>query len=577
MKNNKLLNIAIATPLALTSISPVLVSLTSCNQTTLLEQLEQATIKEFKALCNYPHSSDKFLYRVPNNSNVIALSNYLVQRCKELTMNPIYQDKFGNIWFDVDANDSSLVDVPTIALQAHMDMVFTYDPNQYKQGEEPDPTTTKIEIVEEVKDGKRIIHSKDYKTTIGADNGIGVSAILALLSFREVKHGKLRVIFTNCEENAMQGAMLMVDGYNDTQEGGKYSTPATAPAIMRNISYVLNFDGGLGDTLSVGCSGATGGYYFPKYDLITEVPSTSLKNHYAINIKGFIGGHSGGVRQKDDKSKGNAIKAAVETIQSLNADGTHFQLNSISTPGTTVYNRIPSECVVVFATDKEEAEIKQAFENVMTLHTSTPKKIWVDAADAKLEITSPDLVDAISIADSAKILTLLNTLEYGNDDTTEEGKTIKTSANIGPANLYLVDGYGVFTLETYSRSDSDKRVQEYAENNLKAAGTNFYCASTEFPSWSGETNRKLFNLTGKYLKEVMGYSEIKESAGHGGIEPAAWCYAMRHNSFNYNGNCVSIGINVANEHEVKETIDVESIQPFFKVATKILANATELK
>jgi len=578
MKNNKLLNIAIATPLALTTLSPVLVSLTSCNKTTLLQQLEQTTINEFKQLTKFPHSSDKFLHRVPNESKAIRLSNYLVQRCKELTMNPIYQDKFGNVWFDVDANDTSLVNAPTIALQAHMDMVFTYDPNQYPEGEEPDPASTVIELVEEVKDGKRVIHSKDYKTTIGADNGIGVAAILALLSTREVKHGKLRIIFTNCEENAMQGAVLMVQGYVDETEGGKYTTPATAPAIMNNISYVLNMDGGLGDlegkktSLSVGCSGAVGGYYLP-YEIYTST-TPSFTNRFEIKISGFDGGHSGGaVRQY----KGNAVKAVAETLNELDPKFESFEINSITTPGTTVYNRVPSICSILLATNKTKEQIETAFTTAINKHDGTTAPKWEDRTKAVCSVSEVDFAETITVSDSASIIKLLNNLSYGRDEE-EEAKNIKTSANIGPANFYIYKGYGIFTLETYSRSDSDKRVEEYKDDNVSKAKTlGFCCISTAFPSWSGETNHKLLDLVSNTLKSELGYTEVGTDAGHGGIEPAVWCYAMRHNSFNYDGNCVSIGINVSGEHEVTETIDVESIQPCIKVAMKVLASAAELK
>ena len=108
--------------------------------------------------------------------------------------------------FDIPASNDGK-NIPTVILQCHVDMVCV---------SVDDKVNEDFEIVlEESKaaDGKPIIHSKDNKTTIGADNGVGIATLFALAKNRDkFKHGKIRCILTTDEENGFYGASQVPTG-----------------------------------------------------------------------------------------------------------------------------------------------------------------------------------------------------------------------------------------------------------------------------------------------------------------------------------------------------------------------------
>ena len=111
-------------------------------------------------------------------------------------------DAIGNVAMRVEATPGK-EGVETLVLQAHMDMV----PNQTK------PATHNFETdpIQTVVDGEWV-HTKDFKTTLGADNGIGMAAALAVLTDKTIAHGPLEALFTVDEETGLTGAKNLGDG-----------------------------------------------------------------------------------------------------------------------------------------------------------------------------------------------------------------------------------------------------------------------------------------------------------------------------------------------------------------------------
>ncbi|MCF0117869.1 MAG: hypothetical protein HUJ61_07495 [Bacilli bacterium] len=104
------------------------------------------------------------------------------------------------MYFDIPASKDGQ-DIKPIILQGHIDMVYD---NVDKQ---VDKHNVKIDLVDETINGERVIHSKDYKTSIGADDGISVSLMLVLAKHRdEFKHGLIRCVLTTDEEPGLIGA-----------------------------------------------------------------------------------------------------------------------------------------------------------------------------------------------------------------------------------------------------------------------------------------------------------------------------------------------------------------------------------
>jgi len=571
-KINKVLNSLIASVTVLPSLGMVAgISLTSCGGG-LYKQLESSMIQEFKDICKIPHPSDQFLYMVPYESNVMALSNYLQRRFHEITGQHVWQDKYGNIWFDVPANDENLDGAPIIGLQAHMDMVFSFDSTKFKEA--PDPLTTPIDIVEDVIDGKRVLHSRDYKTSIGADNGMGVAQIMAILKNNKVKHGKLRVIITNCEENAMQGAKMLVGGHTD--ESGKVYE-ATNPDVLKGVNYVLNIDGETQGEVVIACSGGVGSHYTKTGKLQSyEQVKTALPYQYKLQLTGLKGGHSGGAVVN---KVGNALKLMNELLVSFGVG--NVALARVTTPGTLVYNLIPNSCSVVLATNLTEAEITTKWEAVKKAHENheNPWQRFSDLNLATLKIFDNSFEKVIPVNDSAEIINMQNDLMYGVEKwTAPEGTDkFKTSANIGPVTNTITSDSYTYKVSSYSRSDDTTRVDEfYDSNKATAAKYKFsYLCDAKFPPWLKDTNDALRKMTkDAWLNAGVKESEIQMNEIHGGVECAWWAKAMSKEE--NEAATISYGPRIDDCHQVTETAYLDTIQACLKTTMYILEHAGDL-
>lgn len=554
------------------TITAPITTLVSCSKT-VAEQLKESLIYEFKQMCKIPHSSDKILYNVPYKSNVMEMSNYLVKRVGQLIDTKVWQDKWGNIWFDVPYNDETKKDLPTVGLQAHMDMVFSYDPKKYLDGNYPDPKTTAIDFVEETVDGKRVIHSRDYKTSIGADNGVGVAQILALIGNKNVKHGNLRVIITNCEENAMQGAKLLIDGVKTDEEEPQLIEAGTNPHVLDGVKYMINIDGETEGEYVTACSGGVGSHYSKTWPINNEDP---LLNRYKLTIDGFEGGHSG---DAPHEHKGNALIIANEILAKISeycAD--QIQFASISTPGTTVYNKLPKTCEVEFACSQElinSGKFDSFKSEVISAHDkeSLGWKYYNDMNKDKWTLKATTLTRVLDAENSKKIITLQTNLGYGVEEWNEEA-VLKTSRNIGPCTLSIdASGQINFKLSTYSRSDDMTKVRNYKTKNVAEAakaGVDYMC-DAEFPSWKGDSKRDLVELTKKAMEEA-GIKTTKEAKIHGGVESSWWATAMKDISGIADSQGISYGPRIDNCHESTETLYLDTLEACIKTTLYILQN-----
>ena len=182
-------------------------------------------------------------------------------------------DPIGNVAMRVPAT-AGKEGAPTVVLQGHMDMV----PNQTKpetHNFDTDPILTEV-------DGEWL-HSKGYKTTLGADNGIGVAMALAALIDKSYEHGPIETLFTVDEETGLTGAKNL----------GK-------DMITGNI--LINLDSEDEGLIFVSCAG--GQTIHATFDFSREKAPAGYF-FLKLNIKGLNGGHSG---DDIDKKRANAIK-----------------------------------------------------------------------------------------------------------------------------------------------------------------------------------------------------------------------------------------------------------------------------
>lgn len=203
------------------------------------------------------------------------------------------EDRIGNVIIKKPAT-SGMEQQTTVILQSHLDMVHQKNETTHFDFEK-EGIKMKIEGDWVLAEG----------TTLGADNGIGVAAIMALLESKEIAHPALEAFFTIDEETGMTGAKQM--------DGGLFQG-----------KILLNLDTEDDDELSIGCAGGIDTNTIYSYK---EIPLHSDWEVIQIKLRGLLGGHSG---MDIDKGRGNANKWMARILWELKLE---FPIQLISFDG----------------------------------------------------------------------------------------------------------------------------------------------------------------------------------------------------------------------------------------------------
>ena len=240
------------------------------------------------------------------------------------------QDHIGNVVIKKPATPG-MEDRQTVVMQSHLDMV-----HQKNNDTVFDFDTQGIDMLI---DGDWV---KANGTTLGADDGIGVAAIMAVFASKDIPHPALEAMFTIDEETGMTGA-IQIDPKNF--EG----------------TILLNLDTEDDDELSIGCAGGIDtntSYDYKQIDTDKDAVA------YEVKIKGLLGGHSG---MDIDTGRGNANKLMNRVIYNA-LSLMDIRVHSID--GGSLRNAIPRESTAVLVVPQAD---KKQFETNMTAFSSVLK------------------------------------------------------------------------------------------------------------------------------------------------------------------------------------------------------------
>ena len=238
--------------------------------------------------------------------------------------------------FQSDERGNLVVSVPgrgcaptsaTVALQAHLDMVCQKRP-------EVEFDFNSDAIVPRRENDK--IYASG--TTLGADNGIGVAFMLALLEGDAPSHPPLELLFTVEEESGLYGAALL------------------DPQIV-SARRLINLDSEEDDEITIGCAGGAG------VTILLPVEREPLRPHeklYRVQVSGLAGGHSG---IQIGQLLGNALKIMGQILDELS--GAAPELRLVAFDGGTAHNAIPRDCVVTVALPQDQlGELPRAWSRI---------------------------------------------------------------------------------------------------------------------------------------------------------------------------------------------------------------------
>lgn len=254
--------------------------------------------------------------QIPHPSGAMeAIRTYLIDFAKEHNLE-IRVDDAGNVLIKKLATPS-MENRKTVCLQAHMDMV-----PQKNEGVAHNFEKDSLRVSME---GEWI---KAIDTTLGADNGIGMAAMLAVLAADDLKHGAIEALFTPDEETGMYGAFGLQEGF-------------------LNADVLLNLDSEDEGELFVGCAGGMDVDMTFRY-----LAAESLDGDVAIkiNISGLLGGHSG-IDIKLERANANKLLFRV-----LKTAVSELEARLISVGGGSLRNAIPRESSAIVSIPQERVE-----------------------------------------------------------------------------------------------------------------------------------------------------------------------------------------------------------------------------
>ena len=409
-----------------------------------------------------------------------------------------------------------------VILQSHLDMV-----HQKNSDTVFDFNTQGIEMIIE---GDWV---RANGTTLGADNGIGVASIMALLASTDIPHPALEAMFTIDEETGMTGAMHL-DGSNFD---GK---------------ILLNLDTEDDDELSIGCAGGidTNTSYTCKLE---DVKSDSII--YKISVKGLLGGHSG---MDIDKGRGNANKLMNRILYSLNSSS---EIQLVSLDGGSLRNAIPRESTSVIAFSSSD---KNTIENNLK-EVSELLKVEFKTVEVNLNISwevSSTTEKAIVSEDLNKITNTLYSVPNGVFRMSPDiDGLVETSSSL--ARVILKNGS--FDTQSLQRSSVESTKSDVA-NSIKASFENMGCAviqNGDYPGWQPNPNSEILTImTSLYRK--MYKEEPKVKACHAGLE----CGILGKHLPGV--DMISFGPNIRAAHSPDEKVQISSVQKYWGYLLEVL-------
>lgn len=436
-------------------------------------------------------------------------------------------DKVGNVIMSKPAT-KGMEKVCPVVLQAHMDMV-----PQARAGKEFDFHTMPIET--KIVDGW--VYACD--TTLGADNGLGVAAAMAVLESKTIKHGPLEVLITTDEETGMTGAF----GLKPNELKGK---------------YLLNLDSETEGELYVGCAGGI--------DATMQIPYTTEptpKDYCALKltIGGLLGGHSG---MEINSGRTNANKLMFRMLRWVADCG----IRIISIEGGNMRNAIPRDAECVFAMPKAHKDcILKEFDKV---YNWIKKEIATPEPGFKYSVESVRITrNVMCEADTQKIINMMMVAPNGVQRMSNDMEDlVETSLNLAICKTTPK----FFTVKALIRSSVDTAKDALAERLVCLAemcgGKCFL--SGAYPGWKPNMQSGLLKSMKETYKRLYN-KEPKVMAIHAGLE----CGLLGGKYPEM--EMISFGPTLNSPHSPDERANIASCEKFFEYLIAALASMPEMK
>jgi dipeptidase D len=431
------------------------------------------------------------------------------------------EDAARNLVIDVPATPGRAT-APVLVLQGHLDMVCERLPDSPN-----DPAEGRIELI---RDGDWLTANG---TTLGADDGVAIAAMMALVEDESVPHGPLQLLMTVAEELGLEGAN------------------ALDPSLVDG-SILLNLDSEEDGHLTVGCAGSTDTWI--RIDAGRD-PCEPNAVTLSVTASGGLGGHSGG---DIADGRANAIKLLGRALREA---GAVTRLRLVSMNGGKSRNAIPRDAVALCSVPAGEepsfrrgvedasATIRDAYANTdpgVTLAVAAAEA----AADAWTESDTTRLLDAIAVVPTGPLAM-----------SPDFAGLVETSSSLGEA---ITDG-STLTLHSLSRSSNSSGLEEVIATlgaAARLAGGRLE-VKRNYGGWRPNLHSPALAATGRVYERVFATVPII-SAVHAGLETAVIGDKVA------GVDMISFGPQIEGPHSPDERVSIPTVERFWKLLVGVV-------
>ena len=450
------------------------------------------------------------------SGNEAAIADYLVAFAEKNGLF-CYRDATNNVLIKAPATKGR-ENEPAVILQAHTDMVA-----EKNAGVAHDFEKEGICLVRE----GDILHADG--TTLGADDGYGVSMILGVLTECN-DHPALECLFTSSEETGMDGALAF-----------DYS--------KLSARILLNLDGGEEDLLTCGCCGGL------RSDLHLPVTVTKdCADGLCITLDGLCGGHSG---EDIHRGRANALSLMAELLFVAKELG---ELRIAALHGGDKSNAIPRDCMAVIATP----DVTRATEVLYAKVAQIKARLCADDAAFCMRIAPAKASALCSAADTDRILHLLSTTGGVMEWHPQIEGLPYTSRNVASVRLDGGECLVVISHRSFDFAKVEKSGDEIKERVQGVGGSVHH--HNAYPGWDSPVSSLLIE---KWRRAYEGETGIplRVNAIHAGLECGLFAGNLEGLS------AISLGCNIKDLHTPAERMELSSYERIYRTLLAFLKEA----
>ncbi len=451
---------------------------------------------------------------IPHGSkNEAALASHLRLMAEQAGLR-VRQDDAGNLCIAVPPSPGG-EKAPGVVLQAHLDMVCEKN------------TAVAFDFA---RDAIRLVRDGNWMkadgTSLGADNGIGMAAAMAVAVSMDIMHGPLEVLLTVDEETGLTGAVNL------------------SPSLVRG-RIMLNLDSEKSDHLCIGCAG--GGEVATRLPItLTDTPPHSAA--LTLTLTGLRGGHSG---LDIHENRANAVTLMARLVLAMKEHGARLA----DFQGGDKHNAIPRECfaTVVLPADR----LNVARESLAAKYRAISSEFAHETA-MQMNCADTDLPARVAGGpSSAAALHMLAAFPHGVLAMSRHMPgLVETSSNLAAAHMHD----DILIVHNMSRSSVSPALhatmEQIASISSLPGGT---CEmGTPYPGWQPDPHSKILKVVEKTYEEICG-RKPERTATHAGLECGVIgekCAGM---------DMISFGPDIINAHSPDEAVNIQSVAVFWKI------------